>query len=286
MKNAPPSLTQIENTPSRLPEAAPLESGQFDWARLRSGLFNYSLIFGVLLVWQIAGWLNLLPDYLLPPLSILKEFFSMAFSGELWPHVGASLFRSMSGFVLGSVLGLILGLLSGVSKPVETFWDPLISLTYPVPKVALLPVLLVWFGIGDASKIVVIALACFYPVFLNSYYGARSVNEGYIWAARNMGASRWRVFFGVIFPASLANIFAGIRIALALSFVVLFSAELLGSSEGLGFLVVKAEQGLRYDLMWVAIVSITILGFILDRVLLLVRRRVLAGQELAQYGEG
>ncbi len=258
----------------------------FPRALLVSRLVDYSLIIGLAVVWQLAGWLKLLPDYLLPPLAILGRFFAMTFSGELVEHVAASLFRSMSGFALGAMLGLIFGLLAGVLRWVETFWDPLISLTYPVPKVALLPVLLVWFGIGDTSKIVVIALACFYPVFLNAYYGARGVNERYIWAARAMGANSWQIFIKVIFPAALGSIFTGLRLALALSFVVLFSAELLGGKPGLGYLIVQAEQGLRFDIMYVSILTITLLGFTADRLLLLLRRHWLAGQELAQYGEG
>lgn len=277
----------MRNNPSRVASGAKvLPVPNRGWAVLGSRLFDYSLILGLLVVWQVAGWLNALPSYLVSPSRILEQFFSMAFSGELWPHVEASLFRSVSGFVIGTTLGLLLGLLSGVLRWVETFWDPLISLTYPVPKVALLPVLLVWFGIGDTSKIVVIALACFYPVFLNAYYGARGVNERYIWAARMMGASSWQIFVKVIFPASLGSIFSGVRIALALSFVVLFSAELLGGKPGLGYLIVQAEQGLRFDIMYVAILSITLLGFAADRLLLWTRRKLLAGQELAEQGEG
>src|SRR4029078_13294767 len=124
----------------------------------------------------------------------------------------------------------------------------------------------------------------FYPSFLNAYYGARGINNTFVWAGRNMVASSVQIFLKVVLPAVLSNIFTGLRVALALSFVVLFSAELVGSREGLGFLIVQAEAANRFEIIYDVIFTIALLVFVFDRLLLVVRRRLLLGQELAEYG--
>lgn len=276
---------EVENyeeiTPTFSPEPGFLERG-LKW--VTGWLVNYSLLIGVALIWQLAGWLGRLPSYIVAPLDIFKEFLRLVLSGDLLPHLEASLYRALAGFLLGATFGVFFGLLSGRLRAFESFWDPLVSLTYPVPKIALLPVLLVWFGLGDTSKIVIIALSSFYPAFLNAYYGARGINNTFVWAGRNMGASPVQIFLKVVLPAALSNIFTGLRVALALSFVVLFSAELVGSREGLGFLIVQAEAANRFEIIYAVIFTIALLGFVFDRLLLVVRRRLLLGQELAEYG--
>jgi ABC-type nitrate/sulfonate/bicarbonate transport system permease component len=234
----------------------------------------------VLLAWELCGRLHLLPGYLLDPSKILRSACEMLRAGDLTLHILSSLYRAYMGFCIGALAGVLLGLLAGVSKILEGFFDPLVSLTYPVPKIAILPVLMVWFGIGHTSKIVIILLATFYPAFINAYYGARAVNDHYVWAARNMGATRLQVFFKVIVPAAAPQVFAGLRVGLALSFVLLFSSEMVGARSGLGFLIIFAESSMRFDIMFAAIVVIAILGFISDRLLALVRQRVLGWEPL------
>jgi ABC-type nitrate/sulfonate/bicarbonate transport system permease component len=171
---------------------------------------------------------------------------------------------------------------------VASFFDPLISLTYPVPKIAILPVLIVWFGISDTSKIVLILISCFYPCFIAALYGVRAADQTWIWAAQNMGASGWQVFWKVIVPAAAPQIFAGLRVALALAFILMFSSEMIGSSNrtGLGFLILNAEAGGRFDAIFAAILAIGILGFVCDRLLLAVRNRLLVGQSIAEGRHG
>ena len=243
-------------------------------------LSRYSGVLIVLVLWELLARINLLPDYLLEPSTILSRLYAMLVAGDLTQHILSSLYRSSMGFIIGSVLGILLGLLAGTSKFIEGFFDPLVSLTYPVPKIAILPVLMLWLGIGDNSKIVIILLATFYPTFINAYYGARSVNYLYVWAARNMGASPLKVFYKVTVPAAAPQIFAGLRVALALSFVLLFSSEMVGSRSGLGFLIIFAESNMRFDIMFAAIVVIACLGFISDRLLVVIRQHVLRWEPL------
>ena|SRR2546425_2053429 len=208
------------------------------------------------------------------PGEIVRAFAAALASGELWPHIAASLSRSLPGFAVGALGGTIVGLSAGVSRGLEEMVSGPIFLTYPVPKIVMLPLVMLWFGIGDVSKVVIIALACFYPAFIHAYDGARSTRTILAWSALSMGASRWRMLVRVVVPSALPSILTGLRVAMALSFILLFAAEMAGSRSGLGWLIKQAEQGLRFDLMYVSILTIAILGWLGDTLLRVVRLRV------------
>jgi ABC-type nitrate/sulfonate/bicarbonate transport system permease component len=229
-------------------------------------------------LWQLLS-ISGLPEYVLGPAEILRHFVTELASGELFPHVGASLVRSVPGFAIGTGVGLALGLLAGIARWVDELVSPIIFLTYPVPKIVMLPIVMVWIGIGDPSKVAVIALACFYPSFINAYYGAKSTPTILVWSALNMGARRWQIFRRVVIPSALPLIFAGIRVSLALSFILLFAAEMINARSGLGFLIRQSEASLRFDLMYVSILTIAVLGYLSDRLLRATRARALAWQE-------
>ena len=235
-------------------------------------------LFITLGVWQALA-LGDRPDFVMPPTEVARHFVDAVASGELWPHVGASLARSLPGFALGSALGIALGLLAGVARGFAQAVSPVVFLTYPVPKIVFLPLFMLWFGIGDVSKVLIVALACFYPCFINAYYGARSTRTMMVWSALNMGARPWQVFRKIVLPSALPLVFAGLRVSLALSFILLFSTEMINARSGLGFLIRQSESSLRFDLMYVSIVAVAILGYASDRALQLVRSRVLAWQE-------
>ena len=171
-----------------------------------------------------------------------------------------------------------LGLAAGVSRNLDRALSPVVFLTYPVPKIVMLPLFMIWFGIGDLSKVLIIALACFYPVFINAYYGARATQKVLVWSAMNMGAGRWRLFRRVVVPSALPQIFAGLRVSLALSFIVMFAAEMINARSGLGQMIRVAENSLRFDLMYVSLVAIAILGYGADWLLSAARKRALAWQ--------
>jgi ABC-type nitrate/sulfonate/bicarbonate transport system permease component len=245
-------------------------------ARLMAPAFLIAL----LALWQIAIRFDH-PDFILGPLEVARHFVEALWSGELLPHVGASLGRSLPGFIVGSLLGVVLGLLAGVARSLDQLLSPVVFLTYPVPKIVFLPIVMLWVGIGDVSKVAVIALACFYPCFINAYYGARGTSTIMVWSGLNMGARRSQIFRKVVVPSALPLVFAGLRVSLALSFILLFSTEMINARSGLGFLIRQSESSLRFDLMYVAIVAVAVLGYAGDQVLLLVRRRVLAWQDPA-----
>jgi ABC-type nitrate/sulfonate/bicarbonate transport system permease component len=240
-------------------------------------LTGLALLVAMLVLWQLASRFER-PEFVLSPLEIADHLAEALVSGDLLVHVGASLARSLPGFLLGSLAGVMLGLLAGVARSLDQLLSPVVFLTYPVPKIVFLPIIMLWMGIGDASKIVVIALACFYPCFINAYYGARATSTIMVWASLNMGARPVQVFRKVVLPSALPLIFAGLRVSLALSFILLFSAEMINARSGLGFLIRQAEASLRFDLMYVAIVAVAMLGYASDQLLLLLRRHVLAWQ--------
>jgi ABC-type nitrate/sulfonate/bicarbonate transport system permease component len=190
----------------------------------------------------------------------------------------ASLGRALPGFALGALAGILLGLAAGIRRGLDEALSPLVFLTYPVPKIVMLPVFMLWFGIGDLSKVLIIALACFYPCFINAYYGARATPRILVWSARNMGAGGAQIFRRVVLPAALPYVFAGLRVSLALSFIVMFAAEMINSRSGLGHLIREAEMSLRFDLMYVSLVAIAVLGYAGDRLLRLARARALRWQ--------
>src|SRR6266850_1332338 len=241
-------------------------------------LAGAGLLLVVLIVWQLAA-LRGLPSYLLGPLEILKHFAAALGSQELYEHAAASLVRALPGFAIGALLGIALGLAAGIARSFDELLSPLVFLTYPVPKIVMLPVFMLWFGIGDLSKILIIALACFYPAFINAYYGARATRRILVWSARNMGASEAEIFRRVVLPGALPQIFAGLRVALALSFIVMFAAEMINARSGLGHLIREAENSLRFDLMYVSLLTIAILGYAGDRLIRFLRTYFLPWEE-------
>src|SRR5215470_9991559 len=251
----------------------------------RTSVQNWLLPIAALVAWEVLGRAGLLPRYLSVPSAILAALWEIALTGELFTALAASLYRVAVGFALGTAAGTIVGLGAGVLPGVRHFFDPLVSFLYSIPKIAFLPVFLLLFGLGHASKIAIIAFSGFFPVFIASRHAVLSVNRILIWAAQNMGTPPRTVFFRVIVPAAAPQLFSGIRIGLAHAFVVLFAAELIGSKVGLGTIISYGEEWVRFDLMFAGIVCFAVLGFLSDRMLLAIRSRVLKGQMLGTEEE-
>jgi ABC-type nitrate/sulfonate/bicarbonate transport system permease component len=212
----------------------------------------------VLAAWEGLGQAGLLPRYLSAPTPILAALWEVTSDGELVQALAASLYRVSIGFVLGTGAGVAVGLGAGLVPGVRHFFDPLVSFLYSIPKIAFLPVFLLLFGLGHASKISIIAFSCFFPVFIESRHAVLSVDKVLIWAAQNMGAGGPRMFFRVMMPAAAPQLFAGVRIGLAHAFVILFAAELIGSQGGLGTLISEGEDAARFDLMFAGIVTFAV----------------------------
>jgi ABC-type nitrate/sulfonate/bicarbonate transport system permease component len=241
-------------------------------------LLNWALPVLTLVAWEAFGRIGALPRYLSTPTQIAAALWEIAVSGELAVALAASLLRVSAGFAIGTAAGVVVGLGAGLLPPVRRFFDPLVSFLFPIPKIAFLPVVLLLFGLGHASKISIIAFSVFFPVFVAARHAVLSINPRLLWTARNMGTPPRTVFFRVVVPAAAPELFAGIRIGLAHAFIVLFAAELTGAKVGLANLISAGEEWVRFDLMFAGIVCFAAVGFLADRILMAVRRRLLRGQ--------
>jgi ABC-type nitrate/sulfonate/bicarbonate transport system permease component len=218
---------------------------------------------GLLAVWQLLLMAGFGDRRFIPaPSDIAVRFAQMIGDGELAMHTAATLRRVVAGFVLGATPAVAIGLLMAMYRPVRYFFDPLIAVMFPIPKVALMPLLLLALGFGDASKIALVAIAVFFPVIVNTYVGAANVDKIYWDVAKNYGASQFVMFTRVLFFGALPMIFAGLRIALAVSFIVLVAAEFVATKSGIGYLIWNSWELLQVDAMFVGIVTIGILGLI------------------------
>ncbi len=215
----------------------------------------------VLVLWQLAsnmGWID--QRYVPSPLSIAQAGWDLALSGRLAIDIGATLRRLAVGYVLGAIPGIAIGIVMGLSRWVRAAIDPLVAALYPVPKIAILPLLMLAFGLGDGSKVAVVAMSVLFLTIINTTAGVVQLDRIYFDVARNYGTPWYKLFLRVILPGALPTIFAGLRISLGVSLVVLVSAEFVASDAGIGALIWASWQTLVVENMFVGIIVITVLG--------------------------
>jgi ABC-type nitrate/sulfonate/bicarbonate transport system permease component len=224
--------------------------------------------------------LGLVSADLLPPLSaVASAWWNLALDPDLWRNTAASLYRGGAGLAAAVAFGGALGIGMAWWRPVNALASPLVEMLYPMPKSALIPVTALWLGFGDGSKILLIFLGCMLPVTLGAFNGARSCEQVLVWSARSMGASRLRVLWDVVLPCALPELLNGIRTALALSFILLVSSELIVARAGLGYLIGFLGEGGVYDAMFAVVLMVAFLGFFADRLYMLAANRVLRWRE-------
>jgi len=239
------------------------------------------LIRAVPLMMFFSGWeaivrLGIFPRYLLsPPTVVIATLFQLLLTGELTKHILYSLFRAFSGFGLAALIAIPLGILMGWSKLADELCSPIIELFRPIPEVALIPVAILWLGIGDTSKISLIGYACFFPILLNTISGVKGLDITLIKAARSMGASESHILRKVVLPGALANILTGLRISLAVSLLILIVMEMIGATYGIGYFIYSARLTFRIDEMYAGILTIGIIGFTLNEVMMRATKKLL-----------
>jgi ABC-type nitrate/sulfonate/bicarbonate transport system permease component len=190
----------------------------------------------------------------------------------MWRHTQVTLIRGFSGFAIALVGGIALGVLMARSRVFEGILEPFLAATYPVPKLALYPIFILWLGLGAASKIALVALECVYPIAYNTYAGVKAVDRSHVWAARNAGAGRIRITFAVMLKSALPSIMAGVRIAMPLMLVVMVVVEKIGESRGLGFLIRFASAQFEPQGALAVILVLAFIGFVFDRLVVLLTR--------------
>jgi len=217
----------------------------------------------LLLLWQLLSWAKVLDARFVPsPLTIFEGAVVLIRSGELWTHLSVSLVRLGAGFLLGTIPGIAVGLVMGLSRYVRAGLDPIVAATYPVPKIAILPLIMLYFGIGETSKIVIIAIAVVYLVLINTMVGVMTIDPIYFDVAKNYNAPWRKLFTRVIIPGALPLIFAGLRLSLGVSLIVIVSAEFIAAKSGIGYLIWSSWETLLIENMFVGIIVITVLGVV------------------------
>ena len=219
----------------------------------------------VLATWQIAsqaGWLStrVLPE----PWAVMKAFWTLLLSGEIARHVATSTWRALVGFSIGGGLGLLLGLLTGTFRAAETLLDSTLQMIRNIPALALIPLVILWFGIDETAKLFLVALGVFFPIYLNTFHGIRSVDKGLIEMARSYGLSGWKLYTQVILPGSVASILVGVRFSLGLVWVLLIVAETISAQAGIGYMTMNAREFLQTDVVLVGILLYALLGKLAD----------------------
>jgi ABC-type nitrate/sulfonate/bicarbonate transport system permease component len=226
----------------------------------------YTPLFLILAVWQLAAVTGLIDAELLPsPVAIGGGLAHLLTAGDLALHVGVSIYRQMAGLILAAVIGVGLGIGMAHIAWMRDVFEPIVRITYPLPKSALIPLLILWFGIGHNSKIFAVFLGCLLPVVVSSFNGTRGVNTQIVWSARSLGTRGIRLLWKVYFFAALPEILSGMRIALALSYTLLVSSEFLIARAGLGFLIQSLGESGDYPGMFAGILIVALIGFTADR---------------------
>jgi NitT/TauT family transport system permease protein len=233
-------------------------------------LIRYAPLLLLALAWETAPRLGLINPDTLPPLSAVAAawWYKLLLPGDLALHGWSSLLNLLAGLGLGIVVGVATGVLMAWYRPVEVVINPLIRVLYPLPRSALIPVMILWFGLGSGSKIASVFLGCLLPVVLSSFNGARGVEQVLVWSALAAGAKRRDVLWDVVLPAAMPEILAGIRNALALSFILLVASEFLVGRRGLGYLISFLGEGGVYDAMFAGVITVSAVGFFADRLYL------------------
>jgi ABC-type nitrate/sulfonate/bicarbonate transport system permease component len=231
------------------------------WRRLEAWL--PALVIGLgLALWELFSRTGRLSALFFPaPTIILASLIQMIMNGKMALHLGATVERLVIGFAIGGSAGLLLGLAMGWSSRLRQIIDPLIAAIHPIPKIAIFPLIMIIFGIGESSKIVAISIAAFFPMLLNCMSGVRQLNPVYFEVTQNYRASAWKTFSRVIVPGSLPLILTGARLAINMSMVIAIAVELLAAKEGLGVIIWFSWQTLRIEELYASLVVIALLGF-------------------------
>jgi ABC-type nitrate/sulfonate/bicarbonate transport system permease component len=244
-------------------------------AAARDRLLGVASPIALLMLWEIAVRTSLLDARFFPaPSTIFAVLIKLLESGQLWDNTWASLKRLFWGMVFGGIPALVLGVLMGLYRPLRAICDPLISATYPIPKSALLPLILLIFGLGEASKVAMVAIGVFFPIVINAVTGVREINKIYLDVGCNFQASRWQVFRTIALPGALPFIMTGIKLGVGMGLILIAVAEMIGAKSGLGFMIWNAWEILSVETMYVGLIMVALIGFLFTLLLNEVERWV------------
>lgn len=259
----------------RLDGVVPFRGGGF--APVARPLAGAASLLALLLAWQAASMLGLIPPTFLPaPSAVAVSLWHLALTGELWRHLGASLGRLAIGWSLGTVAGLAVGLAAGLSSRARSPANAIVSALFPIPKIALVPLFIIWFGVGEGSKIAVLAFGVFFPTVINTVAGVDGVPRNLIRMAQSFGLSNAAIIRKVVLPGALPAILSGFRITASLAIILLVAAEMIGAQFGIGAFVLAAGNLYDTAALLAGIVVLSMLGLAVAWVLGWLERKLLA----------
>jgi sulfonate transport system permease protein len=228
-------------------------------------LLPWLLPLTLLVLWQLASSFGWLSTRVLPaPSEVAEATYKLAASGELWTHVRVSAGRAFAGLAVGGGLGLLFGLLTGSLRSAETLLDSSFQMLRNIPALALIPLVILWFGIDETAKLFLISVSVFFPIYLNTFHGIRNVDPGLVEMGRSYGLTRWELYRQVILPGALSSILVGLRFSLGLMWVILIVAETISAQAGIGYLTMNAREFLQTDVVLVGILLYAALGKLAD----------------------
>ena len=251
--------------------------------RLGRGVLSILTLLAVLLAWEICARLGIVSAFLLPPLSVVLErvWQDMA-SGDLLTNLGLTLYRGLLGFAIAGAGGIVLGILMARHALARWFFDPIVSVAFPMPKIAFLPVFMLWFGLYDASKLTMIVFSAIFPVVIATVAATQGVEKELLWSARSLGAGDRRLLWEVVLPAALPQILTGLQVALPVALIVAIVTEMLMGGAGLGGAMISASRFADSPGVFAGIVEIAVAGYCLVKGIAAIRRRLLRWHQEAQ----
>lgn len=240
-------------------------------------LIPWLLPFALLLCWQAGSKFGLIPPNVLPaPSDVLAAGWRLTLNGQLAENIAVSFKRALSGFLLGGTLAFALGLFNGLSKTSERLTDTTVQMIRNIPNLALIPLVILWFGIEEGAKLFLTSLGVFFPIYINTFHGVRTVDSQLVEMGRSYGMGNWELFRRVILPGALPSIFVGLRYALGIMWLTLIVAETIAASSGIGYMAMNAREFMLVDVVVLAIVIYAALGKLADSTVRLLERACLS----------
>jgi NitT/TauT family transport system permease protein len=219
----------------------------------------------LLILWEVLVQTGALDKRFFPaPSSITGTFWGLVSSGELWKHLTASISRIAVGFVMGAIPAILLGITMGLFRWPRAFFSPMVAALYPIPKIAILPLIMLIFGLGEMSKYVIIAIGVFFLVLYNTWAGVMNIPNIYLDVGKNFGASRLQFYWTIAIPGALPLIFTGLKLAAGVALLIIVAAEFVGAKTGIGYLIWQSWQTFSVETMYVGLVVIAVLGYLVS----------------------
>ena len=246
------------------------------WQKSYPNWVSVVSILCLLAIWELICQSGVVSSLFLPaPSAIISALLQMIADGEIGVSLAASLYRILAGFFIGSLVGLAVGLVTGTSALMDKIGTPIVNAIYPIPKIALLPLFILWLGIGELSKGTIIALGVFFPVAMNTYSGVKNVDTLLLKVAASFNASWWMTMKSVVLPNALPMIFAGLRLAAGTSLLLLVAAEMIAAQVGIGALILHYGDLMITDRLMAGVIVLSLLGLVFNLILQFVERKAI-----------